>query len=359
MSSKNKKQRPGEPVTLRKRKKHTKKRRRITLDMIPPRIIMVFGVTAAVVIVVIMSFTLFFNVKQADIKGCELYTYDQVLVMSGVSNKTNLLRMDTDVIEQRLVKGLPYIEGAKVTKRFPDSIDIEITEATQRASLDNDGRYTIVSSQGVVLETDRKAPISGLPVIKGFEEESDTTPGAEIKSKDNLKAKIVKTLLSSIDKLGLTKVGEIDITDRTNIVLRYDDRIDIYIGSSYDMEYKLEQIKYVIDRGVNSSFRGVLRYYGTDVGISARPESAVKSREEAKAAKQKTETKKQEEPAPDTEQAQQQGENTEPGYDPEGYEPEYDPEAAEPAAVTDPPAVTTAPPETEPPPPETTTWAGW
>ena len=346
MSSKNKKQRPGEPITLRKRKKHTKKRRRITLDMIPPRIIMVFGVTAAVVIVVIMSFTLFFNVKQADIKGCELYTYDQVLVMSGVSNKTNLLRMDTDVIEQRLVKGLPYIEGAKVTKRFPDSIDIELTEATQRASLDNDGRYTIVSSQGVVLETDRKAPISGLPVIKGFEEESDTTPGDEIKSKDNLKAKIVKTLLSSIDKLGLTKVGEIDITDRTNIVLRYDDRIDIYIGSSYDMEYKLEQIKYVIDRGVNSSFRGVLRYYGTDVGISARPESAVKSREEAKAAKQKTETKKQEEPAPDTEQAQQQAENT-------------DPEAAEPAAVTDPPAVTTAPPETEPPPPETTTWAGW
>ncbi|MBQ6675353.1 MAG: FtsQ-type POTRA domain-containing protein [Ruminococcus sp.] len=346
MSSKNKKQRPGEPITLRKRKKHTKKRRRITLDMIPPRIIMVFGVTAAVVIVVIMSFTLFFNVKQADIKGCELYTYDQVLVMSGVSNKTNLLRMDTDVIEQRLVKGLPYIEGAKVTKRFPDSIDIELTEATQRASLDNDGRYTIVSSQGVVLETDRKAPISGLPVIKGFEEESDTTPGDEIKSKDNLKAKIVKTLLSSIDKLGLTKVGEIDITDRTNIVLRYDDRIDIYIGSSYDMEYKLEQIKYVIDRGVNSSFRGVLRCYGTDVGISARPESAVKSREEAKAAKQKTETKKQEEPAPDTEQAQQQAENT-------------DPEAAEPAAVTDPPAVTTAPPETEPPPPETTTWAGW
>ena len=333
-------------------RKHHKKRRRFKLD-IPPRIVYAFGITAALVIVVIMSFTLFFNVKQADIQGCELYTYDQVLLMSGVNNNTNLLRMNTDVIENRLVKGLPYIEEAKVTKRYPDSIDIELVPAKQKANLDDDGRYIVISSQGIVLETDRKTPVAGLPIIKGFEPENGLNPGDELKSKDNLKAKIVKTLLDSIDKLQFDKIGEIDLTDRTDIVLRYDDRLDIYIGSSYDMEYKLEDMKLVIDKGLISSFKGMLRYTGQDSGIMARSEDAVNSRDEARKkrkANEKDSDKKQ--TGEDTEQGdtQQVGEDGGEGYD--DGQGEYDP------AQTDAP-VTTAPPETTPPPPETTTWAGW
>lgn len=335
------------------RKLH-KKRKRIKLN-IPPRMVYAFGITAALVVVVIMSFTLFFNVKEADIKGCELYTYDQVLMMSGVNNSTNLLRMDTDIIENRLVKGLPYIEEAKVTKRFPDSIDIELTEAQQKANLDNDGRYIVISSQGIVLETDRKTPVSGLPIIKGFEPEATLAPGDELKSKDNLKAKIVKTLLSTIDRLEFSGIGEIDITDRTDIVLRYDDRLDIYIGSSYDMEYKLEDMKLVIDKGLIQSFRGMLRYTGTESGIMARSEDAVNSRDEARKkrkANEKTTKKKDDADAQDDAGIQGDADTQDGGewQDDQGYDD---------GRQTQQPAVTTAPPETEPPPPETTTWAGW
>ena len=113
-----------------------KKRKRIRLN-IPSSVVVTFGITSALVIVVLLAFTMFFNVKSADITGSELYTYDQILVMSGVTDKTNLLRMDTGVIEQRLVNGLPYVEEAKVTKKFPDSVKIELKEASQR------GKYMI------------------------------------------------------------------------------------------------------------------------------------------------------------------------------------------------------------------------
>ena len=337
-----------------------KKRKRIKLN-IPPSIVVTFGITASLVIVVIMSFTLFFNVKQAEINGCELYTYDQVLVISGVSDSTNLLRMNTDVVEKRLVSGLPYIEEAKVTKRFPDSIDIEITEAKQKANLDDDGRYIVISSQGIVLETDRKAPVAGLPTVKGFEPESDLKPGDEMKSKDNLKAKIVKTLLESIDKLEFDGISEIDLTDRTDIVLRYDDRLDIYIGSSYDMEYKLEDMKLVIDQGLIKSFRGMLRYTGAESGIMARSENAVNSRDEAR--KKRKDNEKAEEKKTNADGEQQTGGDEQPadiaGGEDQYYEGDLGGEGGDTGALTEAPAVTTAPPETEPPPPETTTWAGW
>ncbi|MBR6337131.1 MAG: FtsQ-type POTRA domain-containing protein [Ruminococcus sp.] len=340
----------ADAIASRGGRKLHKKRKRIKLD-IPPRIVYAFGITAALVVVVIMAFTLFFNVKQAEIQGCELYTYDQVLLMSGVNNNTNLLRMNTDVVEKRLVQGLPYIEEAKVTKRFPDSIDIELTPATQKANIDDDGRYMVISSQGVVLETDRKAPVAGLPTIKGFEPENGIKPGDEMKSKDNLKAKIVKTLLDTIDKLGFDKISDIDLTDRTNIVLRYDDRLDIYIGSSYDMEYKLEDMKLVIDKGLISSFRGMLRYTGEESGIMARSEDAIKSRDEAR--QKRKDTDKADDKKKQDETAQPEGEPQDGGE--QGYEDGQD--GGDPAQ-TEPP-VTTAPPETTPPPPETTTWAGW
>ena len=373
MSSKNLKRRvQTAPPDGRESKRRKKKKRLVDLSRIPPRMVYAFGITAAIVIVVIMSFTLFFNVRQADIKGCELYSYDQVLVMSGVSNSTNLLRMNTDIVEKRLVEGLPYIEEAKVSKHFPDSIDITLTEAEQKACLDDDGRYMIVSTKGIVLETERKSAVAGLPVIKGFEPEDNITPGTELRSKDNLKAKIIKTLLGSLDELEMTKVSEIDITDRTNIILRYDNRIDIYIGSSYDMEYKLEEIKAVIDKGINDSFKGMLRYNGTDSGISAIPESSANARAEAKAKKNAKKTEKQqkkteqtaETPPEQTEGTPEQGQEGytddaayQEGQDNEDYQDYSD--NAEPAAVTEAPAVTAAPIETEPPPPETTTWAGW
>lgn len=351
MSKRKNRRREADVIASRGGKKLHKKRKRLRLD-VPPRVVYAFGITAAVVVVVILSFTMFFNVRQADIKGCELYTYDQVLIMSGISNNTNLLRMNTDTIEKRLVEGLPYIQEAKVTKRFPDSIDIVLTEAAQKANLDNDGRYMVISAEGIVLETDRKSAVSGLPIIYGFEPEDDTAPGTEMVSKDNLKAKIVKTLLSSIDKLGLDKVSEIDITDRTDIILKYDGRLDIYIGSSYDMEYKLEQIKAVIDKGLTDSFKGVLRYNGTDSGISAIPESSAKTRADVKAARDEAKKKKAE-----AEQAAQQSEaqGEQQTETPEGDEQE----PSVPAATTEAPVVTTAPPETEPLPPSTTTWAGW
>ena len=346
------------------RKKH-KKRKRIKLD-IPSGVVMSLGITSALVVVVLLAFTMFFNVRTADITGSELYTYDQILLISGVNDNTNLLRMNTDVIEKRLVNGLPYVEEAKVTKKFPDTVKIEIKEADVCASLQTDDGYMLISRAGVVLETQSSAPVSGKPVIKGFEAQKNLEAGGAVESKDSLKAKIVTTLLDCMEKLEFDKVYDIDISDRTNIILRYDDRIDIYIGSSYDMEYKLESIKLVIDQGVTDSFRGMLRYNGPESGITELSEDAINRMKTRTAKKQTKPAEEQDGQTGQTTTAQQQEPDTQPddgqGYVPEA-EPVYEPEQqAEPedgnGGDNETPAVTAAPPETELP-PETTTWNGW
>ena len=83
-----------------------------------------------------------------------------------------------------------------------------------------------------------------------------------------------------MDQLGYKKITEIDLTDRTNIQICYNDRIRIYIGSSVDMDYKLKYVKAVIDEKLSEKFKGILRYNGMNSGISAIPDSDSKKHED-------------------------------------------------------------------------------
>jgi len=53
----------------------------------------------------------------------------------------------------------------------------------------------------------------------------------------------------------------------------YDGRLEIKLGSSVDMEYKLTYLKAVIDKSITDDYEGTLIYNGADSGISAIPKS--------------------------------------------------------------------------------------
>ena len=232
-----------------------------------------FAVIGAVVILLILCMTVFFKYGPDDVKihGVTLYTKDQIIGIGGISNDGNLVRTDTDKIAERLKKYLVYIEEADVEKSYPSELLIKVTEAQKAADVDFNGKYYVVSKKGRLLECANEDRTSGIPIVKGLELKT-LTPGNNLETKDALKNRIFKDLTNQIDQLGFKKITEIDLTDRTNIVLTYDNRIKIYIGSSVDMDYKLKYVKAVIDEKLSDKFRGMLRYNGVNSGISAIPE---------------------------------------------------------------------------------------
>lgn len=233
-----------------------------------------FAVIGAVVILLILCMTVFFKYGPDDVKinGVTLYTKDQIIGIGGISSEGNLVRTDTDVIAERLKKYLVYIEDVDVEKSYPSDLIIKVTEAQKAADVDFNGKYYVVSKKGRLLECANENRTSGIPIVKGLELKS-LTPGNTLETKDALKNRIFNDLTNQTDKLGFKKITEIDLTDRTNIMLVYDNRIKIYIGSSVDMDYKLKYVKAVIDEKLSDKFKGSLRYNGVNSGISAIPES--------------------------------------------------------------------------------------
>ena len=223
-------------------------------------------------IMALLLVNVFCNLRQQKItvEGANLYSAEQVEQVGGVIQGQNLVRLNTDFIENRIRSGLVYVDEVSVEKKYPDGLNIRITEAQQAAQIFDDGVYYLLSGSGRLLEASYDRDPS-LPLINGFELKGKTA-GAQAQSKDEQKTRIIADIFSGIHEYGFDKVDTIDVSDRTDITLTYDSRIDIKLGSSVDLPLKLSNIKAVLDSGkLPDGFEGTLTIFSQGKEISALP----------------------------------------------------------------------------------------
>lgn len=221
-------------------------------------------------IVMLLCLTLFFRAGNIKISGVSLYREDQIIGVGGIEKGANLIRLNTSIIEQRILNNLVYIDEVKVEKKYPSTIVVTCKEAKKAADIKDGDSYYVMSSSGKILEAGNPKHTKGFPTVKGFKLKSKDV-GSTIESEDSFKAKILRELLADLDELNFKKITKIDLTSRSDIRLYYDNRIEIELGSSADMNYKLNYFKSIIDKCLTKDYEGTLIYNGTDSGISAIP----------------------------------------------------------------------------------------
>lgn len=119
------------------------------------------GLVGAAVWVVLGSRLLV--VRDVRISGLHRLDRTEVLHTAAVSLGTPLARLDGDAVRAR-VATIAQVKSAKVTRDWPSTLRIEVTERTPRAAVARDGRYALVDADGVTVATARTP--SGLPMLK-------------------------------------------------------------------------------------------------------------------------------------------------------------------------------------------------
>ena len=239
----------------------------------------------------LLSVNVFFNLSPTglSINGSSLYSPEQILQVGGLVPGQNLIRLNTDFIEKRLKDNLVYIDSVEVIKDYPDGLVINIAEAKRKAQIEYEGGYCTVSSSGRLLDIQNHERDKLLPVIVGYElvglDNTDAEPdeetgeypklpitaGTEAVSSDEQKAVIIKDLFDVLDSLNFRKIAKIDITDRTNIKLIYDGRIQIELGSAVDLDIKLRYIQAVIETQLPQTYEGTVWFNPSDKSVSTLP----------------------------------------------------------------------------------------
>jgi cell division protein FtsQ len=107
-----------------------------------------------------------FRITTVGINGRKQLTQDEVLAIGGVNGRSSLLFLDAETVRDRL-KSNPWIADATILKLYPGRLQIDIVERSAFALWQEDGRLSVIASDGAVLEPYVARRFLSLPLVVG------------------------------------------------------------------------------------------------------------------------------------------------------------------------------------------------
>jgi cell division protein FtsQ len=130
------------------------------------RLTVALGVVAVVVAAAVATQTPLLDVDRVRIDGVSHTDAADVRSVGGIRHGEAMVGIDADRAAAR-VETLPWIDQATVARRWPGTVEIQVTERQPLALVEvAAGRAALVDEDGRVLEVTREPP-GGLPVVTG------------------------------------------------------------------------------------------------------------------------------------------------------------------------------------------------
>lgn len=221
-----------------KKKKINKKRFRRAITT-------VFAILFAV-IGIILSLTVFFPIKEVRVEGqFSLYTEQEIMAASGIEVGGNLFRFNAGARANDVWTSLPYLESVHIRRTLAGTVVIEVAEVRHLFALRVDDQYAVVSEGLKVLQLTDQLPDNAITVL-GIEI-TQAKMGKILETNTPNEVTFFTDLVGLMGKYQmLDGVNEIDLSDRLNGSLLYENRFIVMFGTVHDLEYKVEMLRTMV-----------------------------------------------------------------------------------------------------------------
>jgi cell division protein FtsQ len=216
------------------------------------------ALTAALIILGVLSVTVFFKTKTLSVSGNSVYTAGEIAEASGVAAGAPLLLLDRAGIRQKVLDDFIYIDDVKVSAKFPSTVTVSVTPSVAAASVQTEGGYLLITKTGKVLEAVSE-PRSGTVVINGAGA-AGLAPGEMLTLEDESRQLLILSLAEKGFGVLSDKLSSVDIKDEANVTFLYDNRLEINVGAYSDMDYKVKFLQYVIKDSIGPNTSGKLSF---------------------------------------------------------------------------------------------------
>ena len=231
------------PALKKAKKPLTEARRKFRNVMICVSMILVLLIVFGV-----LSLTVFFKTKSFEVSGIDMYTKQQIVNASGLSEGDNIFTARKKDAENRIKNICPYVESADVYAIFPDSIGIDITMAKPACKINAIGGVYIISDKGKVLEVTSSADEVDVPLVEGVQIKG-RAEGEFVDYGSELLEDTLTEMFKAFSDMGSKKITQINISAKGEIFeIRYiyDNRIVVYLGIPEEITYKMQAADVII-----------------------------------------------------------------------------------------------------------------
>lgn len=214
-------------------KRRMKRKRKLKMPGFFTRIFIILGVIVAVTA---FSLSSFFTVDTIDVQGNKYFTDEEISNMAHASTGQNIIyKLNKGNMLNYLEKN-PYIEEARVYRKLPSTIVINVKERIQIAALTYGDQFLIIDNKGTLLRITKTKP--KLTIVTGFKvKKVKLGEPVEVSSPD-----LFKELLSLLKSM---EAGDVYFT-KINITELF---ITANVYDSLVVKSKYKDLKDNIDKG--------------------------------------------------------------------------------------------------------------
>ena len=195
-------------------------------------------------VALVFGMGVFFRVQTIEVVGNVEYPPETIIEASGIDEGDNLFFINQASAVSRINARLPLVESARVERSLPNKIIITVQESSAVAYVDWEGQFWILTGNCKLLGTAPMEELTGLIHVANLTPvEPEEGAFMEVESADELKLSYLKSLLSSIEELGIAAdVTDLDISNPANPTFRYLGRFTVRMGSNDNTDYKLRML---------------------------------------------------------------------------------------------------------------------
>ncbi len=255
----------------------------------------------AIAIMTALSLTVFFQIETIEVTGLTKYAAEQVIQASGVQVGQNLFRVSEKQVNQLLTQQFPYVQEVHLKRSYPARLTLEITQAEPLGAALTSAGYVLIGSNGRILEAGVNEVDPEVTIVTGMYL-SDITEGrilgtvvedgeviypsdmepleerdenGRLKSQSQLAQEeqarreqaaqeeahsfqILTNLAAAIQETSFGNITLVDFSDPLNMMVVYENRVIVELGSQVDLAYKLQFVQHVLENDLGTGFEGIL-----------------------------------------------------------------------------------------------------
>lgn len=184
----------------------------------------------------------FLAVKKIVVEGDTRYTDEEIIKASTLYVGQSLLSVNKSDAGKALVKNLPYLDGNKVTVDNASfyTLRIRVAEVAVAAAIQMEKDWMIlgVNNRAMELVPESKIP-ADLVRVEGASFENKTVGKTLL---DERSLRICRTLVEAADRHNLEGMTTIDMTNKTKICIRLNERIEVVLGTETNLDNQIKAL---------------------------------------------------------------------------------------------------------------------
>lgn len=207
-------------------------------------------VMVAVVAAIVLGVAIFFRVHTVEVQGNKIYSREQVVEASGLEVGENLLLINRAAVAGSIKARMPYVRDVSVSPVMPDTVVIQVKESDIAALVRSDvGAQWYINTDGRVLGGTVDGFQGQIVELTGFTitapkagEQAVATEGQS----ENMDTAL--QVIRQMEGTGLIEeVTALDAVKAYDLILRSGNRLEIRLGGSEQLEYKIQYLQLVLE----------------------------------------------------------------------------------------------------------------